>query len=168
MNEALRGPDSTADCYQDAHELADANHIRHRFVDRKVTNRQIVLFGLTGSLIPCPAPITALPLCLQLKQFSLGFVLVLCFSIALALTLVTVGAAAVLSAQHATKHFGRPAHAPSSSLLIVVVGLGVQGRRGWRPAAITIRFRPQKLRSPPPFKINSTTDADDVWPGLRC
>ena len=120
--------------YQDAHERAHANDIRRRFADRNVTTWQIILFGLTGGLIPCPAAITILLLCLQLKQFTLGFALVLCFSIGLAITLVSVGAAAALSVRHATKRwawFGDVAQrAPYvSSALIILVGLyvGVQG-----------------------------------------
>ena len=56
-----------------------------------MTTWQIVLFGLTGGLIPCPASITVLLLCLQLKQVALGATLVLGFSVGLALTLVALG-----------------------------------------------------------------------------
>ena len=63
------------------------------------------MFGLTGGLIPCPAAITVLLLCLQLKEIALGATLVLSFSVGLALTLVTVGAAAALSVRHATKRY---------------------------------------------------------------
>lgn len=123
------------DGYQDAHELAHANDIRRRFAGRTVTTWQIVLFGLTGGLIPCPAAITVLLLCLQLKELTLGFALVLCFSIGLAITLVTVGAAAALSVRHATRRwswFGDIARrAPYvSGVLIVLVGLYV-GYHGW-------------------------------------
>ncbi len=54
----------------DAHARAHAEDIRRRFAGRQVTTGQIVLFGLTGGLIPCPAAITVLLLCIQLKQFS--------------------------------------------------------------------------------------------------
>ena len=99
-----------------------------RFADQHVTTGQIVMFGLTGGLVPCPASITVLLLCLQLKQFTLGMALVLCFSIGLALTMVTVGAAAALSVQHVSKRwsgFGElAARAPYfSSVLIILVGL---------------------------------------------
>jgi nickel/cobalt exporter len=136
LHEELRGLNVATGGYQDAHELAHANDIRHRFADRNVTTWQIVLFGLTGGLIPCPAAITVLLLCLQLKEITLGAALVLCFSIGLALTLVTVGAAAALSVQHATKRFAWfstfARRAPySSSVLIIGVGLYV-GFHGWR------------------------------------
>ena len=74
-------------------------------------------------------------LCLQLKEFTLGFALVLCFSIGLALTLVTVGVAAALSVRHATKRWSSfstfARRAPYfSSFLIIGVGLYV-GYHGW-------------------------------------
>jgi len=125
--------------YQDAHELAHANDIRRKFADSNVTTAQIIMFGLTGGLIPCPAAITVLLLCLQLKQFTLGVTLVLCFSIGLAITLVTVGVAAALSVRHASKRFswfGTVARrAPYlSSVLIIIVGLYV-AYQGWAELA---------------------------------
>jgi nickel/cobalt exporter len=112
----------------DAHARAHAADIRKRFAGRNVTTAQIVLFGLTGGLIPCPAAITVLLLCIQLKQFSLGFVLVLSFGIGLAITMVSAGVLAALSLRHVERHWGgfsRYAHrAPYvSAALIVLVGL---------------------------------------------
>ena len=111
----------------DAHARAHAADIRKRFGGRSVTTLQIVLFGLTGGLIPCPAAITVLLLCLQLKQFSRGFVLVLSFGIGLAITMVSAGVLAALSLRHVERHwrgFSRYAHrAPYvSAVLIVFVG----------------------------------------------
>ncbi len=87
-----------------------------------------MLFGLTGGLLPCPAAITVLLVCLQLKQFILGFTLVACFSFGLALTMVTVGAAAAWGVQHASKRFSwfssLAARAPYfSSAILLVLGL---------------------------------------------
>jgi nickel/cobalt exporter len=120
----------------DAHARAHAADIRKRFAGRAVTTAQIVMFGLTGGLIPCPAAITILLLCIQLKQFSLGFVLVLCFGIGLAITMVSAGVLAALSLRHVERHwsgFSRFAHrAPYvSAALIVIVGL-YTGWIGWR------------------------------------
>nr|NKR04671.1 nickel/cobalt efflux protein RcnA [Escherichia coli] len=84
----------------DAHARAHAADIRKRFEGRTVTTGQIVMFGLTGGLIPCPAAITVLLLCIQLKQLSLGFLLVVCFSIGLAVTMVAAGVIAALSVRH--------------------------------------------------------------------
>ncbi|WP_058087530.1 nickel/cobalt efflux protein RcnA [Aquabacterium parvum] len=113
---------------QDAHERAHANDIQRRFSNCNVTTGQIIVFGLTGGLIPCPASITVLLLCLQLKQFTLGAALVLCFSIGLALTMIASGAMAALSVKHVSRRwrgFGEFARkAPYfSSALIMLVGL---------------------------------------------
>jgi len=128
------GLDVAAPGYQDPHELAHANDIRRRFANRQVTTGQIIIFGLTGGLVPCPASITVLLLCLQLKKITLGAALVLCFSIGLAMTMVASGALAALSVKHASKHWGGfgdfARKAPYlSGVLIVLVGLyvGYQG-----------------------------------------
>ena len=123
------GLDVSSPGFQDAHELAHANDIKKRFAGRDVTTGQIVLFGLTGGLIPCPASITVLLLCLQLKQIALGATLVLCFSIGLAATMVTVGVAAAIGMRHAEKRFSGAfatfaRRAPyASGALITIVGL---------------------------------------------
>lgn len=128
------GLDVTAPGYQDPHELAHANDIRHRFANRKATNGQIFMFGLTGGLVPCPAAITVLLLCLQLKKITLGATLVLCFSIGLALTLVLSGIVAAVSVRHASKRwsgfgeFARKAPYFAASLILLVgLYIGYQG-----------------------------------------
>lgn len=127
------GLDVSSAEYQDAHERAHANDIRRRFANRDVTTGQIIVFGLTGGLVPCPASITVLLLCLQLKKVTLGAALVLCFSIGLALTLVASGALAALSVKHVSKRWGGfgdfARKAPYfSGVLISLVGVYV----GWQ------------------------------------
>jgi nickel/cobalt exporter len=122
--------DMSSHGHQDAHERAHADDIRRSFAGRQVTTWQIVLFGLTGGLIPCPAAITVLLLCLQLREVALGAVLVLCFSIGLAITLVTVGVAAALGMRQASRRWPRLdvflRRAPyASGALIICVGLYV-------------------------------------------
>ena len=120
----------------DAHARAHAEDIRRRFSGRQVTTGQIVMFGLTGGLIPCPAAITVLLLCIQLKQLSLGFVLVVCFSIGLAITMVSAGVIAALSIRHIASRwsgfssFARQAPY-ASAVLIVLVGI-YTGWLGWQ------------------------------------
>ena len=121
--------------YQDAHERAHAEDIRTRFSNGNVSTGQIMLFGLTGGLIPCPAAITVLLLCLQVKEVTLGAVLVLCFSIGLAITLITVGAAAAIGARQASNRWPWLStvarRAPYfSSVLIIGVGIYI-GVHGW-------------------------------------
>lgn len=131
----LAGLDVSSQEYQDAHEKAHANDIKRRFANRDVTTGQVILFGLTGGLIPCPAAITVLLLCIQVKAFTLGAALVFCFSIGLAITLVTVGVIAAYSVRKATQRWSGlntlARRAPYfSSLLIAIVGL-YMGIHGW-------------------------------------
>ena len=136
--EDYAGLDVSSPGYQDPHELAHANDIRRRFANQHVTTGQIVAFGLTAGLLPCPAAITVLLLCLQLKQFVLGATLVLGFSIGLAFTMVTSGAVAALGVRHLSRRFGSAfatfaRRAPYfSGALILLVGLYLvyQGLRG--------------------------------------
>lgn len=120
--------------YQDAHERAHAGDIARRFATQEVTHWQILFFGLTGGLIPCPAAITVLLICIQLKALALGAALVVCFSLGLALTLVTVGVGAAVSVRQVAKRWSGfntlARRAPYfSSVLIGVVGIymGVHG-----------------------------------------
>lgn len=92
--------------YQDAHERAHAEDIKRKFVGQTVTTGQIAMFGLTGGLVPCPASVTIMMICLHLKQYSLGAVMVASFSIGLAIALVSVGVIAAWGARHVGKQMG--------------------------------------------------------------
>jgi nickel/cobalt exporter len=69
----------------------------------RVTTGQIVWFGFTGGLMPCPAAIALLLICVQLKAFALGIIMVAAFSIGIGGTLVIIGLAVVWSAGRLSK-----------------------------------------------------------------
>jgi nickel/cobalt exporter len=121
--------------FQDAHEAAHASDIQKRFLNRKVTTPQIVLFGLTGGLLPCPAAFTVLLVCLQVKQFTLGFALVAAFSFGLAITMVTVGTIAAWSVGRAEKKFrgfgDLMRKAPYFSCALLLLLAGYMAWQGW-------------------------------------
>ena len=125
----------------DSHAQAHADDIARRFgnAGQEVTTGQIVVFGLTGGLIPCPASITVLLLCLQLKQVALGATLVLGFSLGLALTMVASGALAALSVRHAARHwggFGKWADkAPYLSVALMLLVSAWMAWEGWHGLA---------------------------------
>ena len=111
----------------DAHTRAHARDVETRFADGRATNLQTVGFGLVGGLIPCPAAITVLLLCLGIGQFWLGIGMVASFSIGLAVTLVAVGMTAVFGLRYASKRFSGAGRflvsAPYlSAVLILLVG----------------------------------------------
>jgi nickel/cobalt exporter len=121
----------------DAHEHAHALDIQKRFANRNVTTGQIVLFGLTGGLMPCPAAFSILVICLQVKHFTLGFALVLAFSLGLALTLVATGSIAAWSVRHAEKRFKgfgnfarKLPYISTAFLVLIAIYMGVTGLRG--------------------------------------
>ncbi len=122
--------------FKDAHAQAHAEDIRKRFTNQNVTTGQIVLFGLTGGLIPCTAAITVLLLCLQTHRALLGFLLVMGFSTGLAATMVASGVLAAWGMRHATKRFrrfsGLVEKAPYISIAVVIC-LGLfMGLQAWK------------------------------------
>ena len=125
--------------FQDAHEAAHALDIQKRFMNREVTTPQIVLFGLTGGVLPCPAAFSVLIVCMQVKQFTLGFALVAAFSFGLAMTMVTVGAVAAWSVGHAEKKFSGFGNlmrkAPYLSCALLLTLAGYMAWQGWHGLA---------------------------------
>jgi len=121
--------------FQDAHERAHAQDIAQRFAGRAVTTPQIILFGITGGLMPCPAAFTVLLVCLQLKKVALGFAVVGAFSFGLALTMVTTGALAAWSVRHAEKRFKgfgeMMRRAPYVSCVLLVALASFMSWHGW-------------------------------------
>jgi nickel/cobalt transporter (NicO) family protein len=89
---------------EDAHAKAHEDEIAAKFSGRKhVTTGEIFWFGFTGGLLPCPAAIAVLLVCLQLKKLSLGITMVAAFSLGLALTLIAIGALAAWGTSHISK-----------------------------------------------------------------
>ena len=122
--------------FQDAHERAHASDIEQRFAGRTVTTPQIILFGITGGLMPCPAAFSVLIICLQLKRVALGFTLVGAFSFGLALTMVASGVLAAWGVRHAQKRFKGfgevMRRAPYFSCALLVLIALVMAVHGWQ------------------------------------
>lgn len=96
-------------CNTADHDAAHAQDIEKKFAGRSnISSREIAWFGFTGGLMPCPAAIAVLLICLQLKQFTLGIAMVAAFSVGLAITLISVGVVAAWGTQHAAKSFNGP------------------------------------------------------------
>lgn len=121
--------------YQDAHERAHAAEIARRFAGRTVTTPQIVAFGITGGLMPCPAAFSVLLVCLQLKKIALGAALVGAFSAGLAITMILTGALAAWGVHHAQRKFRGFGHAvrraPFISCVVLVLIAVSMAWHGW-------------------------------------
>lgn len=113
------------DHHHDAHAAEHAADVTRRLAGRPVTTTDIIWFGFTAGLLPCPAAFAVLLVCLQLKAFTLGVAMVAAFSIGLAITLVAVGVAAAWGASAASKRlpgFDAWAHRlPYASAAIVLL-----------------------------------------------
>jgi len=120
----------------DAHTRAHARQLEKTLASGPVTTRQIILFGFSGGLMPCPAALTMLLVCLRLKKVALGVGLVTSFSVGLAIVLVALGVVASIGVRHASRHLPRFERVAEwlpyvSSLIVVAVGvfMAVSGYR---------------------------------------
>lgn len=86
----------------DAHARSHAQEIEKRFDGSRISSSQVVVFGLSGGLIPCPAAITVLLLCMNTDKLFLGISLLAAFSFGLAVSLVVAGVIAALGMRYAT------------------------------------------------------------------
>jgi nickel/cobalt exporter len=97
-------------------------------VTGNVSTGQIIWFGFTGGLMPCPSAIAVLLICVQLKAFALGVAMVGAFSIGVGATLVVIGLTVVWSHGRLSKAwpaFDRVAERLPylSAGLVLIVGL---------------------------------------------
>jgi nickel/cobalt exporter len=130
-----RAPAVAEDEHADAHARAHAEALARELAGgRRMTNWRVVLFGLGGGLLPCPAAITVLLLCLHLRRLGLGLLLVGSFSLGLALTMIAAGTVAALGARHLSRRMpgvaalARPATYASVALIVAIgVYMLVQG-----------------------------------------
>ncbi len=85
---------------EDAHAAAHQREIEEVVARGPVTTGKVILFGLSGGLVPCPAAVDVLLLSLQIGATMNGMILVAGFSIGLALTLVAAGVIAAIGIRH--------------------------------------------------------------------
>lgn len=129
LEAAIAGPD--------AHAAAHAREIKARFTGRRVTTLDILWFGFTGGLLPCPAAIAVLLICLQLKAVTLGIGMVAAFSLGLAITLVCVGLVAAWGQRAVAARWGASFDRWAGRLpyvsagLVLAVGLAITLRGAW-------------------------------------
>ena len=68
-----------------------------------VTMRQLLLLGITGGLIPCPAALVVLLSAIALHRIALGFFLIVAFSVGLAAVLIAIGLLMVHAARFVSR-----------------------------------------------------------------
>lgn len=98
---------------------------------------QVVLFGISGGLLPCPASVSVMLLALTVGKVALGVVMVGAFSLGLALAFIGVGMAVVWGAAALGGRFASVSrHAPTVSAVVLLVSGAIALVAGLRtPAA---------------------------------
>ncbi len=102
-----------------------------------VSLRQLLLLGITGGMVPCPAALVVLLSAVSLHRTGLGLFLIVSFSLGLAAVLISIGLVMV-SAGKAVARFG-PRFSPQSPLItrwlplcsaaiMALIGLGIAGQ----------------------------------------
>lgn len=80
------------------HEGGHSHHHEHPTTNldpRGVSARQLLLLGITGGMIPCPAALVVLLTAAALGRVGFGLFLIVCFSVGLAAVLIAMGLMAI-------------------------------------------------------------------------
>jgi ABC-type nickel/cobalt efflux system permease component RcnA len=102
-------------------------HHHHHSHDEGFSRRSLVAVGVSGGLLPCPSALVVLLAAISLHRIAFGMLLVVAFSLGLALTITGIGLVAVL-ARGAFRRFSFDGRVVSllptaSALVIVAAGL---------------------------------------------
>jgi nickel/cobalt exporter len=74
----------------------DHHHHDHHHHDHDLSRRSLVAVGISGGLLPCPSALVVLLGAISLHRVAFGMLLVVAFSLGLALTITGIGLVAVL------------------------------------------------------------------------
>jgi nickel/cobalt exporter len=76
---------------------AHGHHHHHNHAEPAVGFRSLLAVGVSGGLLPCPSALVVLLAAISLHRVAFGLLLILAFSVGLALTITAIGCAAVLA-----------------------------------------------------------------------
>jgi nickel/cobalt exporter len=103
------------------------DHDHHHDHEHGLSRRSLVAVGVSGGLLPCPSALVVLLAAISLHRVAFGMLLVVAFSVGLALTITGIGLAAVL-ARGAFRRFsfdGRVVSLLPTASALVIVAAGV-------------------------------------------
>jgi nickel/cobalt transporter (NicO) family protein len=81
-----------------AHEHGHHHHHHHHHEhEHGLSRRSLIAVGVSGGLLPCPSALVVLLAAISLHRVAFGMLLVVAFSVGLALTITGIGLAAVLA-----------------------------------------------------------------------
>ncbi len=79
------------------------HHHHHAHTPGRVSLRQLWALGITGGIVPCPAALVVLLSALSLRRVGFGLLLIVAFSLGLALVLVAIGLLVVYAGRLVTR-----------------------------------------------------------------
>jgi nickel/cobalt transporter (NicO) family protein len=107
-----------------AHQHGHDHHHHHHHDGEAVSRRSLLAVGVSGGLLPCPSALVVLLAAISLHRLAFGLVLIVAFSLGLALSITGLGLVAVL----AKRAFARRAFdgllvraLPAVSALVILV-----------------------------------------------
>lgn len=109
------------------------DHGHSHEIDGDVTNGSLIALGVSGGLVPCPSALILLLSAISLQKTAFGLLLLVAFSLGLAMVLVVIGATVVsaknwLPVPRAWKHNRLLKAVPVASAgVVVLVGLVMTG-----------------------------------------
>ena len=102
------------------------NHLPPGEADRKLGPLGLILLGVSGGIVPCPAALAILLASASVGDISKGLALVLVFSLGLAASLVAIGLVVVSGVKAAQRFVDTEKFAPrvafASALIITIIG----------------------------------------------
>jgi nickel/cobalt exporter len=110
-----------------------------------ISGRQLLILGITGGMVPCPAALVVLLSAVALHRTGFGLFLIVAFSIGLAAVLIAMGVVAVYAGR---MMFRLPLEAPlvqrwlpmASAVMISVLGCGIAARGLMAAGILPIRM----------------------------
>ena len=122
LPEAHTHEHAEGEAHEDAHGQSRA--------DGKVSRRSLLTLGIAGGMLPCPSAIVVMLTAISLGQVVFGMLLIVAFSLGLAMVLTTIGIALTVGKRltgrfGATALFERPAFGRVATALPVISALGI-------------------------------------------
>jgi ABC-type nickel/cobalt efflux system permease component RcnA len=121
-------------------ELARVEAMRRRLAQVRLDAGQMAALSLRQGLLPSPAALTVVLLCLEASRTESRVSLALCFSVGLAITLISAGVAAAIGVPHTVRRWsefdalaGRAAYAAGIVAILIAVYVGWEGWLGVAP-----------------------------------
>src|SRR3954454_19597904 len=80
------------------------HHHHHHHDEHDLSRRSLIAVGVSGGLLPCPSALVVLLAAISLHRVGFGLLLIVAFSLGLALTITGIGLLAVLARNVFKRH----------------------------------------------------------------